>query len=57
MGLKEYEYAGSTYQFDDEEVPQGANEVKADKPVHKAVKPEDKAVADDAPKPASRSKR
>ena len=44
MALKNYEYNGGTYQFDDSDVPDGAVEVKADRPVNKSVAPENKAV-------------
>jgi hypothetical protein len=39
MALKNYEYNGSTYQFDDSDVPDGAVEVKAEKPSNKSVAP------------------
>lgn len=44
MALKNYEYNGGTYQFDDSDVPDGAVEVKAEKPANKSVAPENKAV-------------
>lgn len=46
MALKNYEYNGSTYQFDDSDVPDGAVEVKAGKPANKSVAPVNKAVDD-----------
>lgn len=57
MALKNYEYNGGTYQFDDEAVPAGAVEVKAEKPVNKSVAPENKAVDNGAPKPPASRKR
>jgi hypothetical protein len=44
MALKNYEYNGGTYQFDDSDVPAGAVEVKAALPANKSVVPENKAV-------------
>lgn len=44
MALKNYEYNGGTYQFDDGDVPSGAVEVKAASPLNKSVVPENKAV-------------
>ena len=57
MALKNYEYNGATYQFDDSDVPDGAVEVKGDKPVNKSVTPKNKAVDDGDPKPAVDRKR
>lgn len=57
MALKNYEYNGGTYQFDDSDVPDGAVEVKAASPANKSVKPENKAVDDGRSKPASDPKR
>lgn len=55
MALKNYEYNGGTYQFDDSDVPAGAVEVKAEKPANKSVAPENKAVDNgDSKPPASR---
>lgn len=44
MGLKEYEYRGATYQFDEDNAPDGAVEVKqAEKRENKqAPKPQNK---------------
>lgn len=69
MALKIYELRGLTFQFDDQDVPAGAvevravdviqgeivPEVKAVKPDNKAVTPENKAVSDG--KPVTRTKR
>lgn len=44
MVLKIYAYRGSTYQFDDSDVPEGAVEVKVEPPV-KTRKPANKAHA------------
>jgi hypothetical protein len=57
MALKNYEHNGSTYQFDDSDVPDGAVEVKAEKPANKSVAPENKAVDDGANKPAAGRRR
>jgi len=57
MALKNYEYNGGTYQFDDSDVPAGAVEVKADKPVNKSVAPENKAVDNGDSKSAARGRR
>lgn len=57
MALKNYEYRGSTYQFDDSDVPEGAVEVKAATPANKSVKPENKRVDDGDTKPAASRKR
>lgn len=57
MALKNYEYGGATFQFDDADVPDGAVEVKAAAPANKSVKPENKAVDDGRSKPASTGKR
>ena len=42
MALKEYEYRGSTYQFDDADVPDGAVLVKQVEPKNKQGKPANK---------------
>lgn len=39
MALKEYKYQGSTYQFDDSDVPDGAVLVKQATPRNKQAKP------------------
>jgi hypothetical protein len=57
MALKNYEYKGATYQFDDSDVPSGAVEVKAASPANKSVKPENKAADDGRSKPAVNTKR
>jgi hypothetical protein len=57
MALKNYEYNGGTYQFDDSDVPDGAVEVKAVTPANKSVKPENKAADDGRSKPAVNTKR
>lgn len=57
MALKNYEYNGGTYQFDDSDVPAGAVEVKAGKPANKSVTPTNKAVDDGDSKPAVNRKR
>lgn len=57
MALKNYEYNGGTYQFDDSDVPDGAVEVKASMPQNKAVTPENKAVDDGGTKPSASRKR
>lgn len=57
MALKNYEYHGATYQFDDSDVPAGAVEVKAARPENKSVAPENKAVGHDADKPATARRR
>lgn len=57
MALKNYEYNGGTYQFDDSDVPDGAVEVKASKPLNKAAAPENKAVDDGGTKPTASRKR
>lgn len=57
MALKNYEYNGGTYQFDDEDVPDGAVEVKASRQHNKAVTPTDKAVDGGDSKPAANRKR
>lgn len=57
MALKNYEYNGGTYQFDDSEVPHGAVEVKAAAPSNKSVKPENKAAVDGRSKPSATGKR
>ena len=57
MALKNYEYNGGTYQFDDADVPAGAVEVKAAKPVNKSVAPENKAVDHGDSKSATRTRR
>ncbi|MNF11063.1 hypothetical protein D3C80_2121800 [compost metagenome] len=57
MALKNYEYKGATFQFDDSDVPDGAVEVKAEKPANKSVTPTNKAVDDGDPKPAATRKR
>lgn len=51
MALKNYEYNGATFQFDDSDVPDGAVEVKASKPENKSATPENKAVDGGDPKP------
>lgn len=57
MALKEYEWNGSTYQFDPKEAPADAVEVKSSKPANKAVTAENKGGADDGGKPASSRQR
>lgn len=57
MALKNYEYNGGTWQFEDDEAPEGAVEVKAAKPANKSATPENKAVDDGDPKPAASGKR
>lgn len=57
MALKVYEHNGATYQFDDSDVPDGAVEVKAEKPQNKSVTPADKAVDSGRAKPAVSAKR
>lgn len=57
MTLKNYEYRGATFQFDDSDVPDGAVEVKASKPENKAVTPEDKAAVNGRSKPPVNTKR
>lgn len=57
MALKNYEYNGGTYQFDDSDAPVGAVEVKAVKPQNKSVTPADKAVDDGRAKPTVNTKR
>jgi hypothetical protein len=57
MALKNYEYNGSTYQFDDSDVPDGAVEVKAERPSNKSVAPANKAVTDGDSKPSTVRKR
>lgn len=49
MALKEYEYKGSTYQFDDGDVPKGAVLVatKAREPQNKSRQPKSKAQSKD----------
>lgn len=42
MALKEYEYLGSTYQFDESDVPGGATLVKQVEPKNKQAKPANK---------------
>lgn len=42
--MKEYEYNGSTYQFDEDNVPDGAVEVKAAPANKQAEKPKNKQV-------------
>lgn len=51
MALKIYEYGGLTYQFDDQNVPAGAIEVKQAVPQNKAVTPVNKGVEDVGSKP------
>lgn len=53
--MKIYEYKGHTFQFDDNDVPDGAIELKAHTPLNKQRKPADKAVKNDNSKPASKS--
>lgn len=53
--LKIYEYEGRTFQFNDEDVPDGALEVKAHTPLNKQVKPADKAAKSVNSKPAGKS--
>lgn len=48
--LKIYKYNGATYQFDDSDVPEGAVEVKAAKPVEQKAAP---APKNKASKPSS----
>lgn len=52
--LKLYKYNGGTFQFDDSDVPEGAVEFKAPKPVEKkaAPAPKNKAVKATANKDA-----
>lgn len=57
MALKNYEYNGGTYQFDDSDVPEGAVEVKAYTPQNKSATPENKAVDDGGTKPSASRKR
>jgi hypothetical protein len=57
MALKNYEYNGATYQFDDSDAPDGAVEVKAATPKNKSVTPEDKAADDGRSKPSATGKR
>lgn len=58
MALKNYEFNGGTWQFEDSEAPKGAVEVKGDKPANKSATPTNKAVDDGDSKPAvGRSKR
>ena len=57
MALKNYEFNGATYQFDDSDVPDGAVEVKAEKPSNKSVTPADKAADSGRSKPAVNTKR
>lgn len=57
MALKNYEYNGGTYQFDDSNVPVGAVEVKASKPENKSATPENKAVDHAGTKPTASRKR
>lgn len=57
MALKNYEYNGGTYQFDDSDVPDGAVEVKAERPSNKSATPTNKAVDDGDTKPAASRKR
>lgn len=42
MALKEYAFNGSTYQFDENDVPDGAVLVKQAEPKNKQVKPANK---------------
>lgn len=51
MALREYEYGGLTYQFDDQDVPEGAVEVKQIVPQNKAYTPANKGVEDVSSKP------
>lgn len=53
--MKIYEYEGRTFQFNDEDVPDGALEVKAHTPLNKQVKPADKAAKSVNSKPAGKS--
>lgn len=57
MALKNYEYRGGTWQFDDADVPDGAVEVKAATPANKSVQPLNKGVDDGDSKPAASRKR
>jgi hypothetical protein len=57
VALKNYDYNGSTFQFDDSDVPDGAVEVKASRPANKSVAPENKAVDDGGTKPSATRKR
>jgi hypothetical protein len=57
MALKNYEYNGGTYQFDDSDVPHGAVEVKAAAPANKSVTPENKAADNGRSKPTVNTKR
>ncbi len=52
--MKIYEYNGHTFQFADNDVPEGAIEVKAHTPLNKQRKPAGKAVQNDNSKPASK---
>lgn len=55
--MKIYKLNGLTYQFDENEVPDGAVEVKAAEPKNKAVTPQNKGVRDADSKPAPRAQR
>lgn len=57
MALKNYEYNGATWQFEDSEAPDGAVEVKAEKTANKSATPENKAVENGDTKPAATGKR
>lgn len=57
LALKNYEYNGGTYQFDDADVPDGAVEVKSEKPSNKSVAPANKAATDDDSKSSTARKR
>lgn len=46
--MKVYHWRGSTYQFDENDVPADAVEVKSRTPENKAVAPKNKAVQDDS---------
>lgn len=57
MALKNYEYNDGTYQFDDSDVPDGAVEIKSERPANKSATPSNKAVDDGDSKPAANRKR
>lgn len=57
MALKNYEYNGGTYQFDDSDAPDGAVEVKASTTANKSATPSNKAVDNGDSKPAVSRKR
>lgn len=51
MALKTYSWRDSTYQFDDQDVPAGAVEVKREVPQNKQAEPANKGVEDVSSKP------